>query len=81
MFGDNMYPMPIFSSATNLIAADVSANNFTGEFPSEYFDLNSFIYLEYLSVSFNEGTTVPIICSKQAFCFKRVVLEGRNSNS
>lgn len=36
--------------------------------------------LDYISANLNSLVKVPDICSRGAYCFKRVVLEGKNSN-
>ena len=78
--GDNIYPMPILHGAQNLQAIDFSLNKFNGSYPVQYFSKDAFHHLQYVAANFNKGTEVPDICIRQAFCYKKVLQQGRNAN-
>jgi len=81
MFGGKDIKMPILWGSQNLVGADMSKNMFEGDYPLEYFNDNYFHKLEFLMANFNPKVRAPYICVRTAFCFKKQVMQGRDSNT
>lgn len=69
-FGNGTQAMPVYMGMQNLKAFDFQMNNFTGDWPMKYFEVEMFHSLEYGMTNFNKGTKPPDICIRAAFCFK-----------
>ena len=62
--------IPIFTAAQDLKGVEFSGNDFSGPYPSAYFDIDKFLQLEYVNANFNSQVHVPEFCVRYAFCFK-----------
>lgn len=80
MGNNGQYPLEILSGSQQLKAIDMANCSFGGVFPWEYFNPEQFQQLEYVAVNFNAKIEMPDICERNYYCFKDVMISGKDAN-
>ncbi len=63
---------PVLSALQSIKYIDVRENLLTGTFPVDYFAATGFSDLQYVALVNNTKLTIPTVCVRIPFCYKRI---------
>ena len=78
---DNLFTgtIPIIQSQ-QITGVEFSSNQFSGDFPTDYFSTSNYLKLKFVNVNLN-NITMPDHCLRYVYCFKNTLIDTVDGNS